>query len=191
LIKTIDFDKYADIFGFGEAEGKANAKINEMLDEIERLYSKEAMPHVWQIMVHSYGCEHCQASVPMWKELTRALSLRLKRYASAMIEIDGDVEITNSSAPIDEEAAINLLKEAGLSGIKILQKFDIRSIPFFLQNFTVEMPFKNKSITVKNLKSSNFYVVSVGELQPFGFLATAFDMPNSFIEWKYSSSKSR
>ena len=174
-LNLIDAGKYVDIFGFGDEEERANSKINEMLDMIEKLYSKDSMPDIMQIMVHSADCPHCQKSLPVWEKLVYALEIRLRKYTHATIEMGDEINLGSTK----------------VSGIDLYTKFQPNGVPFFLQNFTIETVIKNNNMTIKNLKPSRFDLISVGELQPFNFLATAFDIPNSYIEWKYPDAKSR
>lgn len=193
MINFFDTGKYADVFGFGEPEEKANAKINEMLDMVEKLYNKGSMPEIMQIMVYSRECGHCRDSLPLWKNLVIAIAKRLKKYSVVTLNESGidllpeEIDVPNA---IEMGSEIDL-GDGKMSGMDLLKTFKVNSIPFFLQNFTVDTVIKRGNLTIKNLKPSNFYVVSVGELQPFGFLATAFDIPNLFIEWKYSGSRSQ
>ena len=191
MMDLIDVEKYVDIFGIGDEYERANSKINEMLDVIEKLYSKDSMPEIMQIMVYSKECNHCRDSLPLWKNLVTALSKHLKKYSVTVLNNSDDLLPEEMDVPNAIEMGNEIeLGNGKISGLGLLKSFKINSIPFFLQNFTVDTSLKRSNLMIKSIKSSEFYVVSVGELQPFGFLATAFDIPNSYIEWKYPGTRS-
>ncbi len=167
-------EKYVDFFGFSDEGSVANVKINEMLETIERLYDKESLPNITQIMLYSNSCGACQRSIPIWEKLTRALSMRLRNYTHMAIEI-------------------NEAKEMGgyrVTGGFIYQKYKAKGTPVFLQDFKINVIVKkhsNREEIREIVKNDDFYVLAEGQLQPFMFLAKAFDIPNAYTESKMTN----
>jgi hypothetical protein len=145
-----------------------------MLDEIESLYDKDAMADIMQIMVYSKECPHCQRSLPVWKKLGWALSRRLRNYHHAFMEINDSIDVDG--------------KKLSGANLYTAYKEHVNGVPFFIQNFEAKDLIKNKSIRIKELSPVFFHVVSVGELQPFQFLASTFGVKNLFIESKIANS---
>lgn len=162
--EIINADKYIDFFGYGKEAGIANVDINNMLEEIERLYDKDSMPWIKQIMVHSDTCGHCKKSIPFWEKITESLTARLRHYTHDLIEFNESI----------------VVEGATLTGHDLAITFKVKGLPFFLQNFKAKVILQKKPYRreVRRLKLVPFHVVSVGEIQPFHFLATTFNLNN-------------
>jgi hypothetical protein len=186
-LNLIESDKYVNVFGYGDAESIDNSKINEMFDTIEKLYDNKSkngtMPDIWQIMVYSKDCPHCQNSLPIWEKLAEGLEKRLRKYHHAEIELGDDIEIDGqriTGADLYRTFNSKRIKDVERT-IKDVQRTS--GVPFFLQNFKID-EIRTRTVIMKSIVETEFHVISVGELAPFSFLATAFEIPNKYIESK-------
>jgi len=138
-------------------------KLNIMLDQIESIVSDLPME---QIMIHRRKCESCKASLPKFRMISNALSDRLPNYKSKILELKECLEIDG--------------ERTNITGMHIFQKYKDRAkgVPFFIQNAKVSSRKQDFYLEPAN----DYFVVYVGKLDPFRFLATAFNIENEWIE---------
>lgn len=183
--KVTDLSKYVDFFGSSDSGSIANAKINEMLEEIESLYNNESLPYIIQILVYDKDCEHCKASLPWWDKdnpyakigkgtLTEALEKRLKpKYQHTKAEIMETVVVNGTPLYIGNRK---------MTGGLIYTMYKSTGVPFVLQNFKIERIMKRGIIEKKLIVSAPFHISHTGDLQPFSFLSSIFEIPNKWMD---------
>lgn len=172
-----DLSKYVDFFGSSERGSIANASINEMLEEIERLYENGSTPSMLQIFVHDKDCDHCKASRPYWEKLKVALSKRLFKYKGMAVEIMEPVVIDGNPLYIDD---------VKMSGGLLYKYYKATGVPFILQNFKVERLSKKGSNGKSMIVNTKFFISYTGEIQPFSFLSSIFNIPNRWMDFRIS-----
>ena len=137
-------------------------KLNIMIDKIESIVGD--LP-IEQIMIHREKCETCEVSIPKFKMISDALSSRLKNYKGKLLEL-------KEKLVIDGE-------RTNTTGMLIYKKYetDTKGVPFFIQNAKV-----SRKDGVYYLEPEyDYFVVYVGKLDPFRFLATTFNIKNEFM----------
>jgi hypothetical protein len=137
-------------------------KLNLMLDEIQDLVSEG---RVEQIFVHDRDCPTCRESLPKFGMVSGALQGRLSNYASAEVELGQQVTLPGASGSVTGMEIYKLFRE------------DTKGVPFVIQNARVSSGGGESRFE----PSERFFVVFVGKLDPFRFLATAFNIDNKRI----------
>lgn len=130
-------------------------KLNFMLDTIQDIVGEGNMN---QVFIHDKDCPSCKTSFPKFTMLKKALSKRLKNYSGIEIELDEKIILEGKST------------EATGRGIYEIFKVDTKGVPFVLQDASVN---EDGTFTL-----DKWHVIYIGKLDPFRFLASAFNIEN-------------
>jgi hypothetical protein len=148
-----------------------NALLNEMFDEIKRLYLPDDsmnMPVIHQILVHMKGCLACKTVLQPFIAIGRELQKRLPFFEPRAVELQEFLVIGEKD------------QQVKIMGGKLFQLFQMKGVPFVLQDFTAH----------KKKFGSNFrHIIDQTPLQvswdttwmPFQFVAKTWDIENKFI----------
>lgn len=151
--------KWIAIYGKPEVD----RKLNIMIDNIEKIVGD--LP-IEQILVHRFNCQSCEESLPKFRMLNTILSERLPNYKGFTVELDEKIVIDGQRT-----------NKKGIDIYKIYEK-DAKGVPFVIQNAKVV----NDPNEYYLEPLSDYSVVYVGKLDPFRFLATAFNVKNEWID---------
>jgi hypothetical protein len=138
-------------------------KLNLMLDEVQDLVGEGKIS---QLLIHDKECPSCRASLPKFEMVAGALTDRLPGYQSAKIELNEVTKLPGASGTV--------------RGMEIFRLFqdDTKGVPFVIQNAEV-VPGPGGG---RFSPAEEFFVVFVGKLDPFRFLATSFNIDNLRVQ---------
>ena len=132
-------------------------KLNNMLDKVQDIIGDA---HIGHWVIHDKICGSCKESLPKFRMLKDALSLRLPNYYAEEIELD-------------ETKHFNGGTFTGRGLYKKLNDLNqTNGVPTFIQNVKV-------SNTGQVIPQEEWFVVFVGKLDLFRFLADAFNIENT------------
>ena len=138
-------------------------KLNIMIDKIESIVGD--LP-IEQLLVHRLKCPTCEESLPKFRLINNALSNRLPHYRGNILELNEKVVVDG--------------RQTHTTGKKIYKKYenDAKGVPFVIQNAKVSRGEDGYYLE----PLYDYFVVFVGKIDPFRFLATTFNIKNEWME---------
>jgi len=157
--KYTGISKYASKWKSFYGKDDIDRKLNQMLDDIQDIVGDLEFN---QVIVHKADCPSCQESLPKFRMLKDALSERLPNYNGTELELK---EKLRSNGELTE-----------ITGMDIYKLFEnsVKGVPFITQDGLVD---KNTGM----MRAATWFVSYVGKLDPFRFLASAFNVENDWV----------